>query len=311
MTSLEWWYRGLMFLYPADYRLHREEEMIATLLATAGNDQMRPTAGEAVGLLRHAVVTRTAIGGQAERASGRAWAGLVAAGGISALVVLVVGVHLRGEWATTLSDWFVPVWACISAVPLAFVALTHSLPRLAAPFAAVAGAAAIAGPATMMAQRVLLCSILMFTVITCTTPDGVPRRSRVVAVVCGGAAGVAGVIRLNLRPHGIPSPPHLAVYLHHTMPVSMPVELAWLIGAAAVAVVGVFRHPRFAVTVGLLLVPVWLSTIVLCDRLGDRGFNRAPTAIVVAVVAAMSVGFGTLRSTPFRRNEGSVAPDPA
>ncbi len=46
MTSLEGAYRRILRTYPRWYRVRREDEILGTLLETAGPDQRRPRAGE-------------------------------------------------------------------------------------------------------------------------------------------------------------------------------------------------------------------------------------------------------------------------
>jgi len=57
-AELERWYRRLVACYPRSFRSQNTEEIIAVLLATAHDDQRRPSISEAADLLRGAVRMR-------------------------------------------------------------------------------------------------------------------------------------------------------------------------------------------------------------------------------------------------------------
>jgi hypothetical protein len=57
-AELEHWYRRLVACYPRSFRSQNTEEIIAVLLATARDDQRRPSIAEAADLLRGAVRMR-------------------------------------------------------------------------------------------------------------------------------------------------------------------------------------------------------------------------------------------------------------
>jgi hypothetical protein len=60
-AELERWYRRLVACYPRSFRSQNMEEIIAVLLATARDDQRRPSIPEAADLLRGAVRMRMGI----------------------------------------------------------------------------------------------------------------------------------------------------------------------------------------------------------------------------------------------------------
>jgi hypothetical protein len=57
-AALERWYRRLVACYPRSFRAETTEELVSVLLATARDDQRRPTVPEAADLLRGAVRMR-------------------------------------------------------------------------------------------------------------------------------------------------------------------------------------------------------------------------------------------------------------
>lgn len=72
--SLKAHYQRLLLAYPSEYRRHRGEEMLETLLATAEPEQSRPKAREACSLLLEGLRTRAGSGGRLLTRSG-CWLG--------------------------------------------------------------------------------------------------------------------------------------------------------------------------------------------------------------------------------------------
>ncbi|HWE65980.1 MAG TPA: hypothetical protein VG298_04990 [Acidimicrobiales bacterium] len=64
MTALEAHYKRLLQLYPAAYRQQRGDEILATLVESADPERERPTFGDTVDLVGHALRLRLAIGEQ-------------------------------------------------------------------------------------------------------------------------------------------------------------------------------------------------------------------------------------------------------
>jgi hypothetical protein len=96
-AELERWYRRLVACYPRSFRSESTEELVSVLLATARDDQRRPTIPEAADLLRGAVRMRMGMSRSpwTVRAAVRLmWLGAVAELGML-IIVLVSADRIR------------------------------------------------------------------------------------------------------------------------------------------------------------------------------------------------------------------------
>ena len=272
MTRLERWYRLLMFAYPSDFDVEREEEIVTTLLALAKPGQQRPTIREAASLVVAGLGTRSDRLAQLDRSAGRKWSVLFSLFALTTIVVLVPAVHLRGEWADELPAAFVPLWASLGT----FAVLVLAAPRLVRPtrpWFVAGGAAAVAlGTPTMMAQRMLLVAVVWFIAVAACHLAATRQRHRVIAIVLGAAAGLA----MQSRPSRWLSPSprhHQAWLLHETLAISRTaggiVSVAWIAIGTGAMIVSI-RHPSLRTAYRLIALPTLLVLSILSGFFTDR-----------------------------------------
>ena len=272
MTRLERWYRLLMFAYPGDFDAEREEEMVATLLPLAKPGQQRPTIREAASLVVAGLGTRSDRLLHLDRATGRKWSVLFSLFALTAIIVLVPAVHLRGEWADELPPAFVPLWASLGA----FAALVLVAPRLVRParwwFVSAGAVAIVLGPPTMMAQRALLVAVAWFIAVVTSHLATTRHRHRVIAVSLGAVAGWA----MQRRPSRWVSPlprHHQAWLLHETLAIPQTAGglmlVTWMAIGAVTMIVSI-RRPHLRTAYRLVALPTLLSLSILSGLFADR-----------------------------------------
>ncbi len=125
--DLERRYRRLLRAFPRGYREHRGEEMLATLLETAGPGQRRPSTRDTAELLQGALRERLGMHSAADLQ-----AGLRMAAPVSLAVACAASIH------TWTDNPAVPVLAVVAGAWLAATLALVLLPRLLAAMIAVA-----------------------------------------------------------------------------------------------------------------------------------------------------------------------------
>lgn len=298
MTPLERRYRRLLKSYPYDDR-QRVEEILATLLAAAPAGQRHPTINGSVDLIANGFRERARRFGRGERAAARQWTGLIAVAGLSAIVALVLTVHLTGSWSTPLPWMFLPVWIAIGALPVAHMWRTPRRPILdVVPLGAVVVGLVLGAEQTLV-QRTLLIAVGFLSLLVISTgairPD---RRSRVVAVTVGAGVGMIGAIRVasNLGRLPLESRQRQAIVLRSIFHIPAVAGWVWPVAICAIAVV-TWLKPSVSIVASTLSIPAVLALSVLAHdgRITDTGQTILRVSETV-LWAIMTLSVGTART---------------
>ncbi len=303
MRPLERRYRRLLFAYPADYRAHRGDEIVATLLDAARPHQTLPSLGDAIDVLSHALGRRVS---QFDLHLGMPvaapWA-LALAAGISAFawwrvepVIPTTGPLAYAAWLAALGAW---------------VFLRPSVAR------ALIGVAIAATLATALLAvfvppvRPPVWVIMSLTGLGCIAFAGnrAPTMESRFNVVAAAAAVIVAC--------GVVNPPAPGYY----QPVIARVGAVVAAGVLATAVVALHRRrsgesPRLPIMAGLLLAlpATWLGPIdaiawhLPLDDLTAARFGRLAHVVLATCLVLCVIGwFGRSRAPFSRRRLAGVA----
>jgi len=272
----------LMFTYPDQYRLEREDEIITTLLDTTDPSHMWPSARQAADLLSSGCAVRAASKGAEDRRRGRERASWIASSVMAAVSSLVLTLWISGVFPSVGEAKFVGLWSpFIALAALSVWTPTKLLRRAGWISVACSTIGVIAGPEHTMAQRSLMSSLVLLGLVIATRPDHqASTRSiapRLGAPMLGVVIGAALAIRINVKFDYLTG--RGAVVLWEALPHLPGFAVPVVVAASLAAFVACLLRPSWTITLGLLFVPV-----------GTIGFMLSSNAFFFTAKAELIVG---------------------
>ena len=293
MTGLELQYRLLMRAYPLSHRTRHEDEIVATLLDVANDDQRRPRFREAAAIVKAGLECRAQ--NSSELKPGLRLAGLVALAVTFALstlaIVLATQLPLDIGLTPTLA-WLAVVAASVFGT---WSASTHRM----VPVAALSLVMVVAGSSAMGLRRSTLVPAAMFLILS--TYSRPARRSlRLAAATIGIILGsLQGALLWAQANHFFQASDSSWVYsaqwdiVSDIVTFGSPLVFAVCLMTAAAA--GLWRL-RYAVAAAVLAGP--FAALTVYNPRGPLPYVVAPRTAALLSIAAAAVTLGiTLRMT--------------